>query len=106
MGKVKIKKGDKVFVITGKDKDLNIAKEVVKVLPEKNKAIVEGVNMVKKHIKPSAEKPQGGIKEFEMPIHISNLAIADPNDNKPSRIGYRMEDGIKVRFSKLSGNTL
>ena len=106
MGKLKIKKGDQVFVIAGSNKDLTASKTVVKVLPSKNKAIVEGVNVVKKHVKPSAENPQGGIKEFEMPIQISNLAISDPIENKPSRVGYKIEDGMKVRFSKLSGNTI
>ena len=76
-----------------------------KVLIEKNKAIVEGVNMISKHEKPSASNPQGGIKEKEAPIHISNLSLIDKNGDT-TRVGYREEDGKKVRFSKKSNEVI
>lgn len=76
-----------------------------KFLLEKNKAIVEGVNLVKKHEKPSASSPQGGIKEKEAAIHISNLSLIDGN-GKTTRVGYRMEDGKKVRFAKTTNDTI
>ena len=79
---------------------------VMKVFRDKNKAIVEGVNTVKKHEKPSAANPQGGITEKEAPIHVSNLALVDPKSGEPTRVGYRMEDGKKVRFSKKSNQVL
>ena len=96
----KIKKGDKVIVISGKNK--GVIGEVLKVLPEKNKALVRGVNIVKRHTKPTQNDP-GGIKEKEIPIHISNIAFLEEQKNKPTRIGYKfLEDGKKVRFSKLT----
>lgn len=79
---------------------------VMRIFREKNKAIVEGVNVVKKHEKPSAANPQGGITEKEAPIHISNLALVDPKSGEATRVGYRMEDGKKVRFSKKSNQVL
>lgn len=102
--KIKIKKGDQVVVLTGSDKGKT--GEVLVVKPTVNKAIVEGVNMIKRHTKPSAQNPQGGIIETEAPIQISNLAIVDPETGKPTRVGYRTEDGKKVRFAKKSGKTL
>jgi large subunit ribosomal protein L24 len=97
MGKIKIKKDDKVVIIAGEHKGSE--GKVVKVLRDQNKAIVEGVNLVKKHAKPSAQNPQGGIIEKEAPIHISNLSLTTA-DGEATRVGYRMEDGSKVRFAK------
>lgn len=102
--KLKIKKGDQVIVLSGSDKGKK--GEVLVVKPNKSKAIVGGINIVKKHTKPSAQNPQGGIIEAEAPIQISNLAIVDPESGKPTRVGYRIEDGKKVRFAKKSGKTL
>jgi len=76
------------------------------VLRDKNKAIVEGVNMVSKHEKPSANNPQGGIVEKEAPIHISNLSLIDPKSGEATRVGYKIEDGKKIRFSKKSNQVL
>ena len=104
MGKLKIKSGDKVIVIAGDQKGSE--GKVLLMLLDKNKAIVEGVNMVKKHEKPSAANPQGGITEKEAPIHISNLSLLDPKSGKATRVGYRMEDGKKVRFAKKSNQVL
>ncbi|TWP24118.1 50S ribosomal protein L24 [Apibacter muscae] len=101
---MKIKKGDKVQVLAGayKGKQGN----VLVVYPEKNRAIVEGVNIVKKHKKPSAENPQGSIIEKEATIHISNLALLDPKSGKPTRISYRIEEGKKVRIAVKSGEAI
>ena len=104
MTKLNIKKGDKVVVISGGSKGKE--GEVVRVMPQDNKAIVEGVNMVSKHTKPSAKNPQGGIVKTEAPIHISNLALVDPKSGKATRVGYKMEDGKKVRVSKKSGEAI
>lgn len=104
MAKVKIKTGDQVIVLAGGDKGKK--GEVVKVIPNKNRAVVQNVNMIKKHTKPSANNPQGGIVEMEAPIHISNLAILDPESGNPSKVGYRFEDDKKVRFAKKSGKTI
>ena len=104
MGKLKIKSGDTVIVTAGDHKGSE--GKVMQVLREKNKAIVEGVNMVKKHEKPSAASPQGGITEKEAPIHISNLSLIDPKSGNATRIGTRMEDGKKVRFAKKSNQVL
>ncbi|MBE16274.1 MAG: 50S ribosomal protein L24 [Cytophagaceae bacterium] len=99
MTKLRIKSGDTVRVVAGDHKGQE--GKVVKVLVEKNKAIVEGINMVKKHEKPSAANPQGGIKEKEAPIQISNLSLIDGN-GKATRVGYRMEGDKKVRFAKTT----
>lgn len=104
MGKLKIKSGDTVVVTAGDHKGSE--GKVLRVDAEKNKAIVEGVNTVKKHEKPSAANPQGGISEKEALIHISNLSLVDPKSGDATRIGYRMEDGKKVRFSKKSNQVL
>ncbi len=104
MAKLKIKSGDTVVVTTGEHKGSE--GKVMKVILDKNKAIVEGVNMVSKHEKPSASNPQGGIAKKEAPIHISNLSLIDPNSGKATRIGYKMEDGKKVRFSKQSNQVI
>ncbi len=100
----KIKKGDKVIVIAGRDKGLK--GEVTKVVPTENRVFVSGVNMVKRHQKPSQGDP-GGIKRFEAPLHISNVAHTDPRDGKATRVGFRTDEhGRKVRFSKRSGESI
>ena len=102
--KLKIKKGDKVIVITGKDKGKT--GEVTKVLVQENKVIVSGINIAKRHTKPSQESA-GGIVSKEMPIHISNVAYVDPKTNKPTRLGIKMDkDGRKVRVAKKSGEVV
>ncbi len=103
MTKLKIKTGDTVRVIAGDQKGKE--GKVMRVMIEKNKAIVEGVNMVKKHEKPSAANPQGGIKEKEAPLQISNLSLIDGN-GKTTRVGYRMEGDKKVRFAKTTNEIL
>ena len=103
MTKLKIKSGDTVKVITGDHKGSE--GKVLKVLTDKNKAIVEGVNLVKKHTKPSAQSPQGGIVEKEAPIQISNLSLLT-SKGETTRIGYKVEDGKKVRFSKKSNEVI
>ncbi|MBX2806594.1 MAG: 50S ribosomal protein L24 [Hyphomicrobiales bacterium] len=104
MAKLKVKKGDKVVVLSGRDKGKN--GEILKVFPDENRAIVQGVNLVKRHQKQSAGQ-EGGIITKEATIHISNLAIEDPKDGSPSRIGYKiLEDGRKVRFAKRSGELI
>ncbi|MBQ7635180.1 MAG: 50S ribosomal protein L24 [Bacteroidaceae bacterium] len=104
MSKLHIKKGDTVFVNTGKDKGKT--GKVLKVLVSDQRAIVEGVNIVSKSQKPSAANPQGGIVKMEAPIHISNLNPLDPKSGKPTRIGRRMEDGKRVRYAKKSGEVI
>lgn len=104
MAKLRIKKGDKVVVLAGRDKGSR--GQVVKVLPSDNRAVVEGVNMVRRHQKQSASQ-EGGIISKEASIHVSNLAIEDPKDGEPSRIGYKiLDDGRKVRFAKRSGEVI
>ena len=103
MGKLKIKTGDKVHVIAGAHKGAE--GEVRQVLREDNKAIVEGVNLVKKHAKPSAQNPQGGIQEKEAPIQISNLSLLTA-DGQTTRVGYRMEGDKKVRIAKKSNEVI
>ena len=102
--KLKLKKGDKVIVTTGKDKGKT--GEITTVFPKENKVIVGGVNMVKRHIKPSQESA-GGIVSKEMPIHVSNVALVDPKTGKATRVGYKVEkDGHKVRVAKKSGEVV
>ncbi|NJW53959.1 50S ribosomal protein L24 [Salinimicrobium oceani] len=103
MKKLKIKTGDTVRVTAGDHKGQE--GKVQQVFLEKNKAIVEGVNMVSKHEKPSASNPQGGIKKKEAPIHISNLSLIDKNGDT-TRVGYRTENDKKVRFSKKSNEVI
>ena len=101
---MKIKKGDKVIVITGKDKGK--VGEVTKAMPKDNKVIVSGVNMAKRHQKPSQENA-GGIVSKEMPIHISNVALVDPKSGKATRVAVRIEEGgRKVRVAKRSGDVI
>ena len=102
MSKLHIKKGDIVFVNAGDDKGKT--GRVMQVLVKANRAIVEGVNIVSKHTKPSAKNPQGGIEKKEAPIHISNLNVVDPQSGKATRIGRRLnEKGDLVRYSKKTG---
>ena len=102
--KLRIKTGDTVRVIAGDHKGLE--GKVQTVYREKNKAIVEGINMVSKHEKPSAQNPQGGIVKKEAPIHISNLSLIDPKSGETTRVGYEVRDGKKVRFSKKSNEVI
>jgi large subunit ribosomal protein L24 len=117
--KLHIKKGDMVIVMRGKEapyfdengKKVYTKGRVIKVLPKENRVIVEGVNMVKKHARPSQANPQGGIIEMEAPIHISNVMIEDPKTKEPTRVGYKWVEGKngekkKVRYAKKSGEIL
>ena len=105
MGKLHIKKNDTVVVLAGEDKGKT--GKVLKVLVEKNRALVEGVNMVSQSTKPSAKNPQGGIVKQEAPIHISNLSLVDPKSGKATRVGIKVtEDGKKVRIAKKSGEEI
>ena len=100
----KIRKGDRVIVLTGRDKGRT--GEVIQVMPTDEKALVRGVNMVKRHQKQSMNQ-EGGIISKEAPIQLSNLSVADPKDGKPTRVGFRvLEDGRKVRFAKRSGDLI
>lgn len=102
--KMKLKKGDKVIVLSGRDKGRR--GEIQRMLPKKGKAVVQGINMVKRHTRASQTGP-GGIVDKELPIQLSNLAIEDPKDGSPTRIGYRFEkDGSKVRYAKKSGEVI
>ena len=104
MPKFKIKKGDHVVVITGKDKGKK--GEVLKVIPAENRVVVSGVAMVRRHQKQTAAQ-EGGIIAKEAAIHISNLALEDPKDGKPTRVGYKfLKDGRKVRFARRSGEVI
>lgn len=102
--KLKIKTGDTVRIIAGDHKGTE--GKVVLIDREKNKAIIEGANMVSKHEKPSAKNPQGGIVKKEAPIHISNLALIDSKSGKTTRVGFEQRDGKKVRFSKKSNEVI
>ena len=99
-----VKKGDKVQVISGKDKGKQGV--ILAALPKKNRVLVEGVNIVKKHAKPTQASPQGGIIEKEAPIHVSNVMPLDPKTGVPTRVGYQLVDGKKVRVAKKSGELL
>ena len=105
MSKLHIKKGDTVYVNAGNDRGKT--GRVLKVIVDKNRAVVEGINMVSKATKPNAKNPQGGIVKMEAPIHISNLNAVDPRSGKPTRIGRRKNDkGVTVRYSKKSGEEI
>jgi large subunit ribosomal protein L24 len=107
MPKLKLKKGDEVKVLTGKSK--NLVGKILRVLPEEDKVVVEGANMIKKHMKPSANNPEGGIVDREAPIHISNVALVVENkgDNVvTSKIGRKLVDGKLKRFAKKTDNIL
>ncbi|MCI5075972.1 50S ribosomal protein L24 [Oricola sp.] len=99
----KIRKGDEVVVLTGKDKGRKGS--VLQVMPKDNRAVVSGVNVVKRHQRQTANT-EGGIIAKEAPIDLSNLALLDPKDSKPTRVGFRMEGDRKVRFSKRSGEVI
>ena len=104
MAKLKIRKGDYVVLRTGKDKGKG--GEVLKVMPDENRALVQGVNMVKRHQRQTPQQ-DGGILSREAPLHISNLALEDPKDGKPTRVGFKtLKDGRKVRFAKRSGEVI
>ncbi|WP_203334936.1 50S ribosomal protein L24 [Planococcus beigongshangi] len=96
-----VKKGDKVKVISGKDKGKTGV--VLTALPKKDRVVVEGINIIKKHTKPNQANPQGGIVSQEAAIHVSNVMLLDPKSGEPTRVGYKIEDGKKVRVAKKSG---
>lgn len=106
MNKLHIKKGDTVMVVSGKHR--GESGEVLQVIPETNRAIVEGINMVSKHTKPSQKFPDGGIIEQEAPVHVSNLMIVDPKTKTPTRVGRKRAENGKgwVRYAKKSGEIL
>ena len=99
----KIRKGDRVVVLTGKDKGRQGS--VLKVLPKESRVVVEGLNMVQRHTRPSQGDPQGGIKNKEAPLHVSNVALVD-SKGKATRVGFRMEGDKKVRFAKRTGEVV
>ncbi|TKT79262.1 50S ribosomal protein L24 [Aquamicrobium sp. LC103] len=98
-----IRKGDKVVVLAGKDKGRT--GEVLRVMPKDDKAVVRGVNLIRRHQK-QTQAQEGGIITKEAPIHLSNIAIADPKDGKPTRVGFELRDGKKVRIAKRSGEVI
>ncbi|ADB66996.1 50S ribosomal protein L24 [Listeria monocytogenes] len=99
-----VKKGDKVKVITGKDKGKS--GKVLAAFPKKDRVLIEGINMVKKHTKPSNVNPQGGILNVEAPIHVSNVMLLDPKTGEPTRVGYEVKGDKKVRVAKKSGEVI
>ncbi|MFS0542186.1 50S ribosomal protein L24 [Listeria monocytogenes] len=99
-----VKKGDKVKVITGKDKGKS--GKVLAAFPKKDRVLIEGINMVKKHTKPSNVSPQGGILNVEAPIHVSNVMLLDPKTGEPTRVGYEVKGDKKVRVAKKSGEVI
>ncbi len=102
--KFKIKRGDRVVVMVGRDKGKK--GEVMRVLRKDRRAVVSGVNMIKRHTRPSTGDP-GGIVQREAPVHLSNLALEDPKDGQPTRVGFRfLDDGRKVRYAKRSGEVI
>ena len=101
--KLKIKKGDEVIIVTGKDKGKKGT--VIEVLPMESRVKVQGVNLVKRHRRPTQTSP-GGIDSFEASMHISNVAHVDPDSGKATRVGYRLEEGNKVRVAKASGKVI
>lgn len=104
MASLKIKKGDHVIVLAGRDKGKH--GEVVKMMPKESRVLVRGVNMVRRHQRQTASL-EGGIISKEAPIHISNLSLEDPKDGKPTRVGFKfLDDGTKVRFAKRSGEVI
>jgi len=104
MASAKIKKGDSVVVLSGKDKGRT--GEVIKSLPKDGKVVVAGVNIATRHRKPTQENPQGGLVRTEAPMHVSKVAIADPKDGKPTRVRFETKDGKKVRVAVKSGETI
>ena len=109
MAKLKIKRGDNVIITTGRKEIKGKTGEVIEVIKKEGKdarVIVAGLNIVKKHVKPSAQNPQGGIVEKEASIHISNVMLVDPKTGKATKVGYKVDGDKKVRFAKQSGETL
>ena len=105
MSKLHIKKGDTVYVLSGEDKGKQ--GRVLSVQVTKQRAIVEGVNIVTKSTKPNAKYPQGGLVKMEAPVHISNISLIDPKSGKPTRVGLRKDEkGVTVRYSKKSGEEI
>jgi len=104
MGMAKIKKGDEVVVLSGKDKGKT--GNVTQVMPKEGKLLVSGINMMTRHRKPTQANPEGGIDRIETPLHISNVAIADPKDGKATRVRIEEKDGKKVRVAVKSGETI
>lgn len=105
MAKLKIKKDDEVIVVSGRDRGKR--GKVLRAMPAENRVLVQGVNVVKRHTKPSQADPQGGIKEKEAPIHVSNVALLDPKTNRATRVGFKvLTDGRKLRFAKRSGEVI
>jgi large subunit ribosomal protein L24 len=104
MAAAKIKKGDKVVVLSGKDKGKQ--GEVTKSLPREGKVIVSGVNIITRHRKASQANPQGGLERAEAPMHVSKVAIQDPKTGKPTRVRFEVRDGNKVRVAARSGETI
>ena len=100
----KIKKGDEVVVLSGKDKGRKGTVQTV--MPKEGKVVVEGINVVARHRKPSQQNPQGGIDRFPAPMHLSKVAVADPKDGSPTRVRFEMKDGKKVRVAVKSGETI
>jgi len=105
MGKVRIKKEDQVIVISGKDRDLTKPRRVLQVLPRQQRVLVEGVNLIKRHTRPNPQRNiKGGIVEREMPMHVSNLMLVDPETKRHTRVGSkRLDDGRRVRTARRSG---
>lgn len=104
MSKMKIKKGDTVIVLTGRDKGKQ--GEVLRALPRESRVVVQGVNVVKRHQRPTQTSP-GGIVSKEAPLHVSNVSLVDPKDGKPTRVGFKtLDDGRKVRVAKRSGEVI
>ena len=104
MAAAKIKKGDRVVVLSGKDKGKT--GEVTKAMPKDGKVVVSGVNIITRHRKPSQANPQGGLERSEAPLHVSKVAISDPKDGKPSRVRFEIRDGKKVRVAARSGELI
>ena len=100
----KIKKGDDVIVLTGKDKGRK--GKVLRVFPTESRVLVQGINVVQRHTRPSQTNPQGGIVNKEAPLHVSNVACVDPKGGKATRVGFRIEGDKKVRFAKKSGEVI
>jgi large subunit ribosomal protein L24 len=104
MSALKIKKGDRVVVLSGKDKGKH--GEVTRAMPKLGKVIVSGVNIATRHVKPSQADPQGGLKRAEAPLHVSKVAIEDPKTGKPTRVRFEVKGGKKVRVAVRSGETI
>ena len=104
MSALKIKKGDRVVVLSGKDKGKH--GEVTQALPKLGLVVVSGVNVATRHVKPSQADPQGGLKRAEAPLHVSKVALEDPKTGKPTRVRFEVKDGKKVRVAVRSGETI